>query len=219
MRTPTLSICLLAAAGCTRLVGIDGLQRNAPAPRVVRLLDLTALSSPEGVPLAVEEGFRGLQVTASGAAGPVSVEIRLPGGAWQRLEQPEQIDGTANAHLAFDAPTQAADLRVTAPVAFAQLSLHADDIVWDDDPREMPGARAIPGRWIMPDEIWAIGQTMYLPYEPADACYGSTRSGARTVGDWLVQHFGATAYGGYNCRNIGGTNTLSVHATGLRSTP
>lgn len=51
-------------------------------------------------------------------------------------------------------------------------------------------------------------------YYPAHSCSGSAEETTKLMQSYLMQRFGFGHGGIYNCRNIAGTSTLSVHGTG-----
>ncbi|HEY8431735.1 MAG TPA: hypothetical protein VIL20_25320 [Sandaracinaceae bacterium] len=80
---------------------------------------------------------------------------------------------------------------------------------------------AHPGPWDIPEETAAIGDTMYVentqagPWVGESGCSGGLTQGARELRSWLLVAFPQiTSIGGYNCRPIEGTSTMSVHGTG-----
>lgn len=98
-------------------------------------------------------------------------------------------------------------------------ALVASGCVSDVEDHRAPIAHA--GAWDIPAETAAIGDTMYVentqagPWVGEDGCSGSLTAGARELRDWLRVAFPQiSSIGGYACRVIAGTSTMSVHGTG-----
>jgi hypothetical protein len=77
------------------------------------------------------------------------------------------------------------------------------------------------GRWTLPSDVKAAGESQYVAYEEAGSwsggsrCSGTFLPGSRALGDYLVANFGASSYDGYSCRpNTASTSQLSMHGTG-----
>ncbi len=80
---------------------------------------------------------------------------------------------------------------------------------------------APPDGWHMPKDVADIAATMSMEYVGAPAwdgganCSGGMRQGSRTVSGYIQQHFVGVDYiGGYNCRQIRNSTSMSVHGTG-----
>ncbi len=187
--------------------------------RELRYPDPAALS--EGSSFHPEAPVQALRVIITADPG-VDFEVRA-GGDWQPLPIDWSHGDFRDGHLILDAPTETVELRSDGGMAdFVQVELfYGAQILYDDDyPEGLPDeggpstARAQPGRWIMPYEVWEIGQQWYLPYEYATECVGGALPGTIALGDWLVANTDATSYGAYSCRDIVGGSSLSVHAAG-----
>lgn len=75
--------------------------------------------------------------------------------------------------------------------------------------------------WHMPEDVAEIAASMSLAYVGAPSwddganCSGGMREGSRTVSEYIQQHFAGVDYiGGYNCRQIRNSTSMSVHGTG-----
>lgn len=73
----------------------------------------------------------------------------------------------------------------------------------------------------MPKDVADIAATLDMAYVGAPAwngganCSGGMRQGSRTVSAYVQQHFaGVESVGGYNCRQIRNSSSMSVHGTG-----
>jgi MYXO-CTERM domain-containing protein len=77
------------------------------------------------------------------------------------------------------------------------------------------------GPWQIPTKTLEVGDTIVNdytgagPYNGGAACSGGMEPGTVELRDYIYQWFPASySIGGYNCRPIAGTNTLSLHGTG-----
>lgn len=116
-----------------------------------------------------------------------------------------------------------------------ELFEHEDHFHFDDDIADAEGpldealneaqriqmAISRPGRWVMPAAVKAAGQRQHVPYTSAPAwnggrnCSGTFLPGSRELGQYLVNRFpGARYFQGYNCRQVRGASSMSVHGTG-----
>ncbi len=181
----------------------------------------------DGVRISGELPFRSFSLVVT---APVDsrFSFRRPlesGGmsAWQDVVIDEDLGLYRSGHQVLPAAVDFAELRATAGASFVEVTLYEG--AWpmdDDDPGDAAGptdeaddARdAAEGMWTPPYATWLLGQEQYLPYSGAVSCTGSLTPGARALGEHLVEEFGATSFGGYNCRTIGGSSTLSVHSEG-----
>lgn len=75
--------------------------------------------------------------------------------------------------------------------------------------------------WHMPKEVADIAATMDMAYVGAPAwngganCSPGLRAGSKAVSAYVQQHFaGVDHVGGYNCRQIRNSSSMSVHGTG-----
>jgi len=80
---------------------------------------------------------------------------------------------------------------------------------------------AQPGKWAPPAEIVALADGYDIrnvqagPWVGPSGCGGSLLEGSRILRDWIMANWPQVkSIGGYSCRAIAGTNTMSVHATG-----
>ena len=53
-------------------------------------------------------------------------------------------------------------------------------------------------------------------YEYAYSCTGGSQPGAVSLLNYLIANYGGSSWGIYNCRQIGGSSSLSIHCTLLR---
>jgi hypothetical protein len=90
-----------------------------------------------------------------------------------------------------------------------------------DEAQKIQMAISRPGAWSLPASTMARGNTQYIPYTSAPAynggrnCSGTFTPGARDLGNYIVGRFaGAKYFQGYNCRQIAGSSSMSVHGTG-----
>lgn len=92
----------------------------------------------------------------------------------------------------------------------------------DDVGRAESAAIAVPGPWIIPDDVRAAGDTQFVeytgagPWQGESGCGGGLLEGTGVLREYLYEHFPqAWEIGGYSCRPIvGAPNSMSVHATG-----
>lgn len=96
-----------------------------------------------------------------------------------------------------------------------------DDTECDGVMAVVRGALAAAGNWHLPRAVKEAGQQQHVSYDSpppwngGSNCSGGMTSGARILGDYLVEHFRSNMYQGYACRTIRGTsNSMSVHGTG-----
>jgi hypothetical protein len=137
-------------------------------------------------------------------------------GDWQPLVIDEDLGPYRNGHQVLEQAVDFVELRATGAASFVQVTFREGvDMLHDDDEADTSTARqATAGMWELAYDSWLLGQAQYLPYQGASSCTGSLSAGARELGDFLVEHFEASSYGGYNCRTIGSSSTLSVHSEG-----
>ena len=95
-----------------------------------------------------------------------------------------------------------------------------DDPACDGVMAVLKGALAKAGNWHLPNKVKEAGQHQHVSYDSPPAwengrnCSGGLTSGARVLGDYLVEHFKSHMYQGYVCRTIRGSSGMSVHGTG-----
>ncbi len=77
------------------------------------------------------------------------------------------------------------------------------------------------GRYVPPSDVKAAGEAQSGTYQSAGSwnggrsCSGTFTAGARELGQYLVENFGATSFEGYSCRrNTADRSRLSMHGTG-----
>ena len=82
-------------------------------------------------------------------------------------------------------------------------------------------ALAHAGRWQVSGAVASAANSTYVPYSSAPPynggrnCSGSFTAGARELGNYLVANFvGASYFQGYNCREVRGSTSMSMHGTG-----
>lgn len=83
-------------------------------------------------------------------------------------------------------------------------------------------ALAVPGPWVIPDDVRAAGDQQYVEFTGAgpwigeEGCGGGLLEGSAALRDYIARYFPqAWSIGGYACRPIvGDPDTMSVHATG-----
>lgn len=221
-----LPLCLLLAA-CASEQGLHhdevpvapaAVEAPSSPPEVHQFLDDTTLT--DGIVLSREAPFQ--SVTAVWSGGPdAALEVRvLDGepGPWVPVEVVEAHGPHRSGLVILERPVEQLEVRSNEPLRFAQLDLHeGSEPVYDDDPGpsgSLEAGRAQAGMWVPPHSTWLIGQGVYFPYVGASGCSGSLRPGSKALGEYLVAHFAATTFQGYNCRKIGGSNAWSVHSTG-----
>lgn len=92
----------------------------------------------------------------------------------------------------------------------------ADDS-WSSHEQEL----AQSGRWAPPGEVVALADGYNIrnvqagPWVGTDGCGGSLLEGSRVLREWITAYWPQVkSVGGYSCRRIAGTNTMSVHGTG-----
>lgn len=77
-----------------------------------------------------------------------------------------------------------------------------------------------PGRWGLPAATRQAGVASSIGYDSAPRwsrrnCSGGLKVGAKALGDFLTDNFvGARYFQGYNCRQIRGSSSMSMHGTG-----
>jgi hypothetical protein len=181
----------------------------------------------EGVRIAGDGPFRSFSLVVTAPVdSELSVRHPTPGGdmsPWRPAAIDEVLGVYRSGHELLPRAVEFAELRASSGASFLEVVLYEGvDPLDDDDPGdgtsevdEDEGERdAENGRWTPPYATWLAGQEQYLPYSGASSCTGSLRPGARALGEFLVAEFGATSFGGYNCRTIGGSGSLSVHSEG-----
>jgi MYXO-CTERM domain-containing protein len=92
----------------------------------------------------------------------------------------------------------------------------------EDFGRAASPAIAIPGPWVIPDDVLAAGDAQYVdftgagPWRGEEGCGGGLLEGTGRLREYVYQYFPqAWEIGGYSCRPIvGDPNSMSVHATG-----
>jgi len=174
-----------------------------------------------GVVISGAVPFRSLTLVMTAPADSV-FSLRLPGedgelGPWEPVVIDEDLGLYRNGHHVLPAAVDFVELRASAGASFIQAVLYEGTTpLYDDDPGTSRAAArtAEPGMWTMPADSWEIAQQQYLAYTGAESCTGVLSDGARELGDYLVEHTDATSYGGYNCREISGSSSLSVHSEG-----
>jgi hypothetical protein len=168
----------------------------------------------------------GLQITAD-PASVLEYQVLAADGSWSDW-RPVKLDEDngryRGGHQVLSGPATEVRIRASIPAEFLRFELFSGtEAIHDDDQwrqeyglGELGQEIARPGIWTPSAETLRIGDTMYLPYESADSCYGSLRPGTKELGDFILAHFpGTTSYGGYVCRDIvGDPGSLSVHSTG-----
>ena len=203
-----------------------GREGPAPGPGDVHYVD-EGDDLDGGVRISGERPFRSFSLVVT---APVDSQFsfRHPlesGGMspWRDVAIDEDLGPYRSGHQVLPGAVDFAELRATAGATFVEVVLYeGDEPLDDDDPGdgsdpadEDEGARAAAeGIWTPPYDTWLLGQGWYLPYTGASSCTGSLTAGARALGEFLVAEFGATSFGGYNCRTIGSSSTLSVHSEG-----
>jgi hypothetical protein len=168
----------------------------------------------------------GLQITAD-PASVLEYQVLAADGSWSDW-RPVKLDEDngpyRGGHQVLSGPATEVRIRASVPAEFLRFELFSGtEAIHDDDEwrheyglGELGQEIARPGIWTPSPDTLRIGDSMYLPYESADYCYGSLRPGTKELGDFILAHFpGTTSYGGYICRDIvGDPGSLSVHSTG-----
>jgi hypothetical protein len=210
-----------------------------PEPRVASndRADIGETDAHEPLATATLEGDVAEGLTATGpfafasfrvivTADPSSAfEYRFADGDdwsdWQAVTWDWSYGPYRNGHQVLPGAVDAVQVRASNGADFVEVELfEGSEPVHDDDGAEgvlldvHEYGRAISGEWTLSSSVWSIGQGWYLPYESATHCVGAILPGSAELGQFLVDHFGASSYQGYNCRYIGGTTTLSVHSSG-----
>ena len=183
------------------------------------LVDVVTLSSPFAVHAVV--------VRATIDEGAL-IEVRTEGD-WAPIVFAEELGRYRTGLLQLDGAYDLA-FRSTDPADFFHVELFEDEEPTYDDHvgsvpagqepeedhglREGPAMDAVAGRWVPSTEAWIAGQEQDVSYEGFDGCSGSEEAGSRMLGDYLVENFGASHVGIYNCRLIGSGPYWSIHGTG-----
>ena len=167
-------------------------------------------------------------------------QVRRADGTWSGWQTGALDEGFGRfraARLTLDGPATALRLRGSVDAEFARLEFFAQRAPegaagFDDDFHggEGPGDEtsfdfeekaARSGQWALPASVLAAGARQHVSYTGAPAwnggrnCSGGFTAGAGALGDYLVANFaGARYFQGYNCRQIGGSSSMSVHGTG-----
>lgn len=91
----------------------------------------------------------------------------------------------------------------------------------DEEIETQPHGLAQPGFWAPPADVLALADTFTIqnvqagPWVGTSGCGGSFLEGTAVLRQWLYDHWPqTTSIGGYSCRPIANSSSMSVHATG-----
>ena len=159
-------------------------------------------------------------VFTAAQAAQTEVQIRDADGTWGEWQPLEMDWSEGQFHNAFVDLGEGADatalrLRGLEGLEFARLEFFGEEVDAELRP-EIVSALRRPGKWTPPESVIAKGRSQYLPYEAAGSrCSGGMTPGAVELGRFIHANFpGVSSVQGYNCRNIGGSSTLSLHGVG-----
>jgi hypothetical protein len=180
-----------------------------------------------------EAPFRGVKAMVT--ASELTLEFRViyldgEAGPWQRLSPDQSYDRFHNGHVALFRHADKFEFRSTSPMDYVRFEFF-DEAVDSADSHDDEGmaadaraqALAHPGRYKPPADVREAGRAQRgnFGYESAPAwsgganCSGTFLPGAKALGQHLVASFeGAAYFQGYNCRQVRGSSSMSMHGTG-----
>ncbi len=166
-----------------------------------------------------EDGFvEAMVIVTSENMG--TLEYRVSGAEeWKEAELTFEAGRFYNAQIVVENTASTIELRGFGDASYLRVEMmpeidgeaHRDEADIDT----MIGELRVPGPWSMPSSVQQAGEEQHVRYDGATQCTGSMTPGASQLGQFVGDHFdGVQAIQGYNCRTIGGSNNLSLHATG-----
>ncbi|MFP4597720.1 MAG: peptidoglycan-binding domain-containing protein [Persicimonas sp.] len=180
-----------------------------------------------------DAAFRGVKLMITASRLDLEYRVVHVDGettSWQRLDADQSVDRFHNGHLALFKDASEFHFRSTSPMDYLRLEFfdqpvdsadsHDDEGLEEDVRRQ---ALAQPGRYEPPADVREAGlaQKGNFSYESAPAwsggsnCTGTFLPGAKALGNFLVSKFeGAAYFQGYNCRQVRGSSSMSMHGTG-----
>lgn len=188
-------------------------------------------------PIRPARSFQGVSLMLTSSSPEGRYQVQFEDGTWsdwRDLDYDWHYRKFQNHYIALERPAQALRLDYDAASAeFTRLEFHAESM-GEVDPHDdslvdfvlgvideiFATGLSRPGRWDLPSTTERAGTSSSVGYDSAPRwsrrnCSGSLRPGARALGDYLVDNFvGARYFQGYNCRQIRGSSSMSMHGTG-----
>jgi hypothetical protein len=192
-----------------------------------------------------DHAFRGVKVMVTAAKLAIDYRVIYSEGdvgEWTPLEAESTHDKFHSGFFSLERAAEALEFRSDTPAEYVRWEFFEDGVDTADEiddhaghlddedgahDAEDDGVRhqelAKSGRYVPPSSVDAAGNAQIgnFRYESAPSwsggsnCSGTFLPGARSLGNFLVDHFdGAAYFQGYNCRQIRGSSGMSMHGTG-----
>ena len=136
--------------------------------------------------------------------------------------RPMRVAGRCSEWLGARPRRRGPRCNLTTACAGALLCVVAGCTGGEDLGSSQAASLAVPGPWVIPDDVVAAGDQQFVeftgagPWQGESGCGGGLLEGSGILREYVYQHFPqAWEIGGYACRPIvGDPGSMSVHATG-----